>query len=273
MCLLHLKSLLMSWGYVGIIYNKKFVNEADLTGWELLWNNAYAGKILMFDNPRDAFAIAEADLGISLNSRDFDDLRAAADLLRAQKNLVQSYVMDQIFDKMERGEAWIAPYYAGDYLTMVEVNPDLGFYLPNEGYNRFVDAICIPKGCEHKKEAETFINFLISPEICGQNLEYLGYSSPYSASKAYMSEEVAENEIAYPSEEQLANGQIFQSLGEEATQEMNRLWLEVKASDASTTVYLILTGAAVASIIPWALLRLRRRRKKAQRCAKWRSPA
>ena len=262
-----------TWGYVGIIYNKKFVNEADLTGWELLWNNAYAGKILMFDNPRDAFAIAEADLGISLNSRDFDDLRAAADLLRAQKNLVQSYVMDQIFDKMERGEAWIAPYYAGDYLTMVEVNPDLGFYLPNEGYNRFVDAICIPKGCEHKKEAETFINFLISPEICGQNLEYLGYSSPYSASKAYMSEEVAENEIAYPSEEQLANGQIFQSLGEEATQEMNRLWLEVKASDASTTVYLILTGAAVASIIPWALLRLRRRRKKAQRCAKWRSPA
>ena len=174
---------------------------------------------------------------------------------------------------MERGEAWIAPYYAGDYLTMVEVNPDLGFYLPDEGYNRFVDAICIPKGCEHKKEAETFINFLISPEICGQNLEYLGYSSPYSASKAYMSEEVAENEIAYPSEEQLANGQIFQSLGEEATQEMNRLWLEVKASDASTTVYLILTGAAVASIIPWALLRLRRRRKKAQRCAKWRSPA
>ena len=88
-----------------------------------------------------------------------------------------------------------------------------------------------------------------------------------------MSEEVAENEIAYPSEEQLANGQIFQSLGEEATQEMNRLWLEVKASDASTTVYLILTGAAVASIIPWALLRLRRRRKKAQRCAQWRSPA
>ena len=97
--------------------------------------------------------------------------------------------------------------------------------------------------------------------------------SPYSASKAYMSEEVAKNEIAYPSEEQLANGQIFQSLGEEATQEMNRLWLEVKASDASTTVYLILTGAAVASIIPWALLRLRRRRKKAQRCAKWHSPA
>ena len=169
--------------------------------------------------------------------------------------------MDQIFDKMERGEAWIAPYYAGDYLTMVEVNPDLGFYLPDEGYNRFVDAICIPKGCEHKKEAETFINFLISPEICGQNLEYLGYLLPIFCIEGIYERGGRRNEIAYPSEEQLANGQIFQSLGEEATQEMNRLWLEVKASDASTTVYLILTGAAVASIIPWALLRLRRRRK------------
>ncbi len=106
--------------------------------------------------------------------------------------------MDQIFDKMERGEAWIAPYYAGDYLTMVEVNPDLGFYLPDEGYNRFVDAICIPKGCEHKKEAETFINFLISPEICGQNLNIWATSSPYSASKAYMSEEVAETRSPIP---------------------------------------------------------------------------
>ena len=66
---------------------------------------------------------------------------------------------------------------------MVQENPDLAFYLPEEGFNLFVDAICVPKGSEHKKEAELFINFLISPEICGENLDYLGYSSPYSAAK------------------------------------------------------------------------------------------
>ena len=27
-----------TWGTVGIIYNTKYVDEADLTGWELLWN-------------------------------------------------------------------------------------------------------------------------------------------------------------------------------------------------------------------------------------------
>ena len=175
-----------TWGTVGIIYNAKYVDPADVTGWEVFGNEKYAGKILMFDNPRDAFAIAQLELGYDINTEDSVALGLAAQLLRDQKPLVQAYVMDQIFDKMERAEAWIAPYYAGDYLTMVEENPDLEFYFPEEGYNLFVDAICIPKGAEHKKEAELFINFLISPEICAQNLEFLGYSAPSSAAKALM---------------------------------------------------------------------------------------
>ena len=117
-----------TWGTVGIIYNSKYVDEADVTGWELLWNEKYAGKILMFDNSRDAFGIAEYLLGYSVNTTDSAELQACADKLAEQKPVVQQYVMDQIFDAMENEEAYIAPYYAGDYLTMVEENPDLKFY-------------------------------------------------------------------------------------------------------------------------------------------------
>jgi len=127
-----------TWGTVGIIYNTKYVDEADVTGWELLWNEKYAGKILMFDNSRDAFAIAQYLLGYDINSTDEAELRECADKLAEQKPVVQQYVMDQIFDAMENEEAWIAPYYAGDYLTMVEENPDLAFYQPQEqGFNMF----------------------------------------------------------------------------------------------------------------------------------------
>lgn len=107
-----------TWGTVGVIYNKKYVSESDIGSWDLLWNEKYSGKILMFDNPRDAFAIAELLLGIDINSEDQDELRSATYKLIEQKPLVQDYVMDQIFSKMEREEAWIAPYYAGDYLLM-----------------------------------------------------------------------------------------------------------------------------------------------------------
>ena len=259
-----------TWGGVGVIYNTKYVDEADTGGWELLWNEKYAGKILMFDNPRDAFAITQLELGYDINTEDSTLLTLSANLLREQKPLVQMYVMDQVFDKMQRGEAWIAPYYAGDYLLMVEENPDLAFYYPEEGFNLFVDAVCIPKGSEHKAEAETFINFLLSPEICGQNLEYLGYSSPSSAAKEYMDPEVASDPIAYPDEDTLARGLSFSSLSLEGTQEMNSLWLTVKTADTSTTVYLILTIAAVVLVVfLWGFVKFRKRRKKARRCQKW----
>lgn len=259
-----------TWGGVGVIYNTKYVDEADTGGWELLWNEKYAGKILMFDNPRDAFAIAQLELGYDINTEDSTLLTLSANLLREQKPLVQMYVMDQVFDKMQRGEAWIAPYYAGDYLLMVEANPDLAFYYPEEGFNLFVDAVCIPKGSEHKAEAETFINFLLDPEICGQNLEYLGYSSPSSAAKEFMDPEVASDPIAYPDEATLARGLSFSSLSLEGTQEMNSLWLTVKTADTTTTVYLILTIAAVALVVfLWGFVKFRKRRKKARRCQKW----
>ena len=148
-----------TWGTVGIIYNTKYVDEADVTGWELLWNEKYAGKILMFDNSRDAFGIAEYLLGYDVNTTDEAELQDCAAKLAEQKPVVQQYVMDQIFDAMENEEAWIAPYYAGDYLTMVEENPDLAFYRPTaQGYNMFIDAMCIPTCCQEKEAAEAFIN-------------------------------------------------------------------------------------------------------------------
>ena len=218
-----------TWGTTGIIYNSKYVDEADVTGWELLWNEKYAGKILMFDNSRDAFGIAEYLLGYSVNSTDSAELQACADKLAEQKPVVQQYVMDQIFDAMENEEAWIAPYYAGDYLTMVEENPDLRFFRPeDQGYNIFVDGICIPTCAKEKEAAETFINFLIDPEICAQNLDFLGYSVPETEAKQYLDAELVANEVAYPSEEQLRNATSFDFLPEETSREMESLFMTVR---------------------------------------------
>lgn len=218
-----------TWGTVGIIYNTKYVDEADVTGWELLWNEKYAGKILMFDNSRDAFGIAEYLLGYDVNTTDETELQDCAAKLAEQKPVVQQYVMDQIFDAMENEEAWIAPYYAGDYLTMVEENPDLAFYRPTaQGYNMFIDAMCIPTCCQEKKAAETFINFLCSPEISSANMEFLGYSVPSTAAKELMDPEVAGSEVAYPDADTLTTGTSFNYLPEETSRYMESLFMEVR---------------------------------------------
>ncbi len=258
-----------TWGTVGVIYNKNYVDEADVGSWDLLWNEKYSGKILMFDNPRDAFAIGESRLGYSLNTRDATELSAVADLLAQQKPVVQQYVMDQIYNMMIRGEAWVAPYYAGDYLWMLDDNPDLGFYFPEEGFNIFIDSICIPKGCQNKAAAEAYINFLCSPEISGENLDYLGYSTPISAAKAYMSEDTASSDIAYPSAETLARAESFRYLGAEANQIMDSLWLDVKAGSTNITLYVIIAAAAVVILVGLGLgLHLSKKKKLAARRAR-----
>ncbi len=255
-----------TWGTVGIIYNSKYVDEADIGSWDLLWNEKYADKILMFDNPRDAFAASEFLLGIDINSEDYDELQDAAAKLAEQKPLVQSYVMDQIYQKMEREEAWIAPYYAGDYLMMANENADLKFYFPEEGFNLFIDAMCIPTSSENKEAAEAYINFLCSPEISGQNMEYLGYSTPISSAKEYMSPEVTESEIAYPTKDTLARGDSFLYLSTETNQLMDSLWLTVKSeSDSSNSSMFIIIAVIVLAALAILVVVSKRKKSKKQR--------
>lgn len=229
-----------TWGTVGLIYNTAYVDK-EVTSWKTMWDPDYGGKILMFDNPRDSFAIAQSLLGIDLNSENPAQLQAAADKLKKQKPLVQSYVMDQIFDTMENEEAWVAAYYAGDYLLMAQKNENLAFCYPEEGFNIFIDAMCIPKSCQNKAAAEAYINFLCNPQVSGPNMEYLGYSTPLSAAKEYMDPELADNPIAYPDAETLARATSFLNLSTESSQLMDSLWLDVKTDPV--------TGASIATLV------------------------
>ena len=218
-----------TWGTVGILYNTRYVDEADVTGWELLWNEKYAGKILMFGNSRDAFGIAQYLLGYDVNTTDKEALRSCADMLRQQKPVLQQYVMDEIFATMQNEEAWIAPYYAGDCLTMMEGNENLAFYLPeDQGFNLFIDAMCIPTCAKEKEAAELFINFLCDPEIAGANMDWICYSTPISAAKEYMDPDTVSNPVSYPSDEVLASGSSYAYLPEDISRYMESLFMEVR---------------------------------------------
>ena len=220
-----------TWGTVGILYNTKHVDEADVTGWELLWNEKYKDKILMFGNSRDAFGIAQYLLGYDVNTTDKAQLQESADLLKAQKPILQQYVMDEIFATMQNEEAWIAPYYAGDCLVMMEENENLAFYLPeDQGFNLFIDAMCIPSCAKEKEAAELFINFLCDPEIAGANMDWICYSTPLSAAKDYMDPETVSDPVSYPSDEVLANGSSYAYLPEDISRFVESLFMEVRNS-------------------------------------------
>lgn len=214
-------------GMVGLIYNTKMV-EGNPDSWSVLWDEKYAGNILMFNNPRDAFGIAQCYLGQSVNTTDVAEWDEAIALLKKQNPLVSSYVMDEVYNKMENGEAALAPYYAGDFLTMHDINPDLAFVYPKEGVNFFVDAMCIPKSAENKEAAELYINFMCEEEIAVANANHVCYASPHKLVLESDDYDLKGEPVLYPDEEQMPKTQIFENLDYDTQQYMSMLWNELK---------------------------------------------
>lgn len=248
-------SLPYAWNTVAIIYNTEMVEE-EPESWGILWDEKYAGQILMFNNSRDAFGVALKYLGYSLNTEDPGELREAAELLKEQKPLVQAYVMDQIFDKMENDEAAIATYYTGDSLLID--NENIAISIPKEGTNKFVDAICIPKTAKNKLAAEMLINFLNEPVINAQNTEYIGYGTANLGAYCLLDEELRNSPILYPSQEILDNSEMFLNLSDEANLMLDELWTEVKASNKNVLAWGVLPCATICAIFAGKLYYRRR---------------
>lgn len=215
--------------YVGLIYNTKMV-EGSPDSWGVMWDQKYAGNILNFNNSRDAFGVAQYYLGQDVNTNDKADWDAAFAKLKEQKPLIQSYVMDEVFNKMEGGNAAIAPYYSGDFLTMHDVNPDLAFVYPKEGSNASVDSVCIPASAANVEAAKLYINFLLEPEVALANAEAIYYGSPHTAVTSNPDYSLRGNEVIYPPEEITSKMQYFHNLDPETLAYINSLWNQLKIS-------------------------------------------
>ncbi len=243
-----------TWGTVGIIYNAEQIDiPKEEIDWDILWDEKYKDQILMFDNPRDAFAVSELLLGYSLNTENPSELKAAAEKLKEQKDVVQAYVMDEVFDKMAAGEALLAPYYAGDALTILEDNEDLDFVVPKSGTNLFVDAMCIPSSAKQKEAAEMYINFMCEPDIAFANIDYICYSTPHSGAYEMLDDEVRESHVSYPDSQFIANKTtVFVNLSDEANDLMKDLWTEMKSETANkwfVPIFLVVCLLIIAAVL------------------------
>ncbi len=245
-----------TWSMVGLVYNTKYVTPEQAESWSVLWDETLSGKVLMFGNSRDAFGIAQKMLGYSMNSEDPEEIEKAADLLVEQKKVNQAYAMDQTFDKMANENAYAAPYYAGDCLTMMERNEDLAFSYPKEGVNLFIDAICIPKGSKNKEAAEAFINFLCETEIATANCEYIYYFTPHTVA----AELVEFDECIIPDDETIANAETFSMLGDDANSLMEYGWIRIRASSDFDSPLYTLTAILLLAVIIFVILYVVRRR-------------
>lgn len=214
------------WGTLGITYNRTMVRE-PVDSWSILWDPAYARRLLMMDSTRDSFAIGLIRRGYSVNTDQKNQLQEVQQDLIAQYPLVYAYLVDQIKDMMINEECALAVMFSGDAVEAIEANPNLAYVVPREGSNIWFDSWCIPRGAENKENAEAFINFMCRPDVMAKNAEFVGYSLPSFAGRAALPEEMREDPVAYPPIETVEKCQAFQDMGP-LNQTYNELWQDVK---------------------------------------------
>ena len=279
---------------VGIIYNKTILEEAfedfsqeefESEGWGVLWNEKYKDLgILQFNNSRDAFASAQF---ILMNEDNYDGevsyinksvsepggkeiYDRSLELLKEQQPLIQKYVMDEVFNKMETGNAAIAPYYGGDYFTMMWNSEDyeLCMFYPDEGSNSFLDAMCIPTSSKHPEIAEEYINFMLSTDedptksIAAINAEYICYGSPNLSVqndpyyKYFVDNEISEDgyELLYGEDSFDFDKEGFICLDDETQYYLNECWDSLKIQDTGLGVAMPVVCIALLAIISAGLI-------------------
>ena len=214
-------------GMVGLIYNTTMV-EGTPDSWSIMWDPQYKGQVLAFNNSRDGFMLAQMKAGVDVNSTDKADWDKAAEELTKLRDNIQGWFMDETFNKMEGGNAAIAAYYAGDFLTMKDENEDLAMVYPKEGTNIFVDSACITANAKNVEAAHMFINFLLEPEIALANAEYICYASPNTSVLENPDYSLKDCKELYPDNMDEIKTQYYHDLPADIRSYFEGLWLKVK---------------------------------------------
>ncbi len=256
------------WGTLGIIYNKEKTGDDVIDSWDDLWDEKYKGSIIMLDSIRDTMAIALIkEYGLdAINCTEAEKIEKAGKLLEEQKKLVALYGMDDIKDPMIRGNYALCVHYSGDaYAIMDESEHDLGYVIPKEGSNRWIDSMVIPTSSKNVEGAHLFIDFMCRTDIAVKNAEYIGYSTPQTEAMGELGEGYIDDEVYNPTDEQLANTKEFIALDSSVMETYNRVWETFRLTDDDeknsvnlTWLYVLIALAAVGVIVFFVIRKKKR---------------
>jgi spermidine/putrescine transport system substrate-binding protein len=214
------------WGTAGICYDKGAVDER-VTGWDLLWNEKYAGEMAMMTEMRATMGAALEYLGHSMNSTEGDELDAAAQALKEQKTLLRGYFDSNEIREMLIGGELVAGYmYSGDALQAMAKNDKLDYVLPAEGALIWTDAMAIPAAAPHPENAHKFLSHILEAKVHAAISNYTNYGCPNQAAMPYIDEALTSSPAVYPPPEVFERLTYVRDVGG-ATRQYERRWTEV----------------------------------------------
>jgi len=221
------------WGTVGLMYRKDRINDPDAQSWSIIFDSQKnPGPFVFIDSVREMMGIALLYLGYDFNSVSPEELEAASDLLiQAKKRPGCLGFKGGVDGKNDvvAGTANAAIVYNGDAIKAITEDPkNLGFVVPNEGSEIWLDSMCIPAQAPNPDAAHKWINWILDPKVNASLTNYNHFATPNEAAMPYLNKEDLENPGVWPPPEIMEILYFAKDLGQD-NRLMDEAWNRAKS--------------------------------------------
>lgn len=287
------------WGTAGLLYNKNFIQQEEVTSWECLWNSKNKRKILMKDSYRDAYGtaiiyahakeLADGTITVEqlMNDNSPEAIALAESYLKKMKPNIAGWEADFGKEMMTKNKAWLNLTWSGDAVWAIEearvVGVELDYEVPREGSNIWYDGWAIPKYARNVKAASYFIDYLCRPDIALRNMDAIGYVSAVATPEildakidttvtefsdlSYFfgseAERIQINNVQYPDRAVVERCAMIRDFGDR-TELVLEMWSRVKGDNLNTGIVLLIF-AVFGMLFVWLVYRRIRQYKQRQR--------
>ena len=198
-------------------------------GWNLLKNKKYSGQIYMYDSSRDTFMIALKSLGYSMNTKKRAEIDEAYKWLTELGDTMKPvYVGDDVMDNMISGNKAMAVVYSGDASYIINENPSMDFFVPDEGSNIWTDSMVLTKSCENTELAHEYMDFFLDKKVAIENTKYIGYDSGVKSVYDYFKNKYYKGNSGCGPDLTNALNEEFHNQDDATKKYMDELWTKIK---------------------------------------------
>lgn len=287
------------WGTAGLLYNKKYVEQEDVTTWDCLWNPKFRNKILMKDSYRDAYGTAiiyahAAELANGtvtveelMNDNSPQAIALAEQYLKRMKPNIAGWEADFGKEMMTKNKAWLNLTWSGDAVWAMSeaetVGVKLDYEVPREGSNVWYDGWVIPKYARNVKAASYFVDYLCRSDIALRNMDAIGYVSAVATPEILeakidttiteysdlsyffgpQADSIQINQVQYPDLKVVERCAMIRDFGDK-TELVLEMWSRVKGDNLNSGIVLLIF-AVFGMLFVWLVFRKIRAYKQQQR--------
>ncbi len=222
-------------GIAGIAYNQK-VTGRELKSVADLFDPAFKGKIAMLTEMRDTLGLILLGDGKKLDDiKTFNDAADAFDKIEKAKSdgQIRAFTGNDYTDDLSSGNYAACVAWSGDVLQLSKDNPDIKFFVPEEGGTSWYDTMLWVAGSENAEAVEKWMNYVYEPVIAARITASVQYISPVKGVQDELvkmggdNAALAEDPLLFPDDATLARLQSWGALSEEEEAKFDERFAEI----------------------------------------------